>query len=291
MAKKSGLGRGLESLLGETAGEITNGRDDVLEVALGEIVANRNQPRRNFDEEALAELAESIEKNGVLQPILVRRVGAKYEIVAGERRYRAASMAGLEKIPAVVREVSDEDMFKLALIENLQRSDLNPIETAVAYRRLMDEGGLTQDDLSKVVAKSRSNIANTLRLLDLSEDLQELVAGGKISSGHARALMRVKDEAERRKLAERVMKEELSVRQTENLASLVSGREGAAEAPKRQPVPQTYRRVAKELGTALGTEVKVRQVRGKNKIEIQFADESDLLRLVQLLSGNDVTED
>ena len=243
---------------------------------------NKSQPRRNFDEGALDELADSIKQNGVLQPILVRKIGTTYQIVAGERRYQAAKKAGLKEVPVIIREISDEDVFKLALIENLQRSDLNPIEEAQGFKRLIDEQGLTQEELGKVLSKSRSAIANTIRLLDLPQEVQDYMADGRITAGHARAILAVAGEEGRIKLAEKVVNENLTVRQTENLAPLFSGTEVAH--PVRIPTPQSFKRAARQLRLALDTNVKVKRVRNKNKIEIEFADEDQLAQLVQALS-------
>lgn len=281
MARKSGLGRGLESLMGEANAEVGGETKPTTTLPITDVKPNKGQPRKNFDEDALAELADSIQQNGILQPILVRKKGAKYEIIAGERRYQAAKKAGLKEVPVVIREVSDEDVFKLALIENLQRSDLNPIEEAQGYRRLIKEGNLTQEELGKVLSKSRSAIANTLRLLDLPKEIQDLMAEGAISAGHARAILAVPSEDGRIKLAEKVVKDNLTVRQTENLAPLFSGMD--EERPKRQPTPQSFKRAARQLRLALDTNVKVKRVRNKNKIEIEFADEEELARLVMQL--------
>lgn len=281
MARKSGLGRGLESLMGEANAEVGGETKPTTTLPITDVKPNKEQPRKNFDEDALAELADSIQQNGILQPILVRKKGAKYEIIAGERRYQAAKKAGLKEVPVVIREVSDEDVFKLALIENLQRSDLNPIEEAQGYRRLIKEGNLTQEELGKVLSKSRSAIANTLRLLDLPKEVQDLMAEGAISAGHARAILAVPSEDGRIKLAEKVVKDNLTVRQTENLAPLFSGM--VEERPKRQPTPQSFKRAARQLRLALDTNVKVKRVRNKNKIEIEFADEEELARLVMQL--------
>ena len=219
--------------------------------------------------------------NGILQPLLVREKNNYYEIVAGERRYQAAKLAKLEEIPVVIKAISDKEVFKLALIENLQRSDLTPIEEARGYKQLIKQDNLTQDELSKILSKSRSAIANTLRLLDLPEEVQNLMAEGRISAGHARAILTVSGKEGRIKLAQKVIKENLSVRQTENLAPLFSV--VTAERPKRQPTPQSYKRAARQLRMALDTTVKVRNVRGKNKIEIEFADEDELSVLVEKL--------
>lgn len=280
MAKKSGLGKGLNSLFNEADAEIGNKRD-VTTLPIKKIKPNKNQPRKNFDSSELAELSDSIKLNGILQPLLVREKNNYYEIVAGERRYQAAKLAKLEEIPVVIKAISDEEVFKLALIENLQRSDLTPIEEARGYKQLIKQDNLTQDELSKILSKSRSAIANTLRLLDLPEEVQNFMAEGRISAGHARAILTVSGKEGRIKLAQKVIEENLSVRQTENLAPLFSVT--TAERPKRQPTPQSYKRAARQLRMALDTTVKVRNVRGKNKIEIEFADEDELSVLVEKL--------
>jgi ParB family chromosome partitioning protein len=268
--------------MGESAAEVGDVTPDAT-LPIAKIKPNPNQPRKNFDEEALSELADSIEKNGVLQPILVRKKGSTYEIVAGERRYQASKKAKLKEIPVIIRDISDDEVFKLALIENLQRSDLNPIEEAQGYRQLIDRDNLTQEALAQILSKSRSAVANTLRLLDLPEDVQNLMADGSITAGHARAILAVSSEEGRSKLAQKVVQENLTVRQTENLAPLFSG----MDAPKKsRPVaPQSYKRAARQLRTSLDTPVKVRQTRGHNKIEIEFTDEDDLERICQSILG------
>lgn len=220
MAKKSGLGRGLNALISEANAETGNEPEAVLSIS--EIVRNPNQPRKTFDEDKLAELADSIRQNGVLQPILVRRKDQKYEIVAGERRYQASKLAGLKEIPAVVREIDDDKVFQLALIENLQRSDLSPIEEAKGYKQLLTSRSLTQEELAKILSKSRSAIANTLRLMDLPVEVQHMMEQGLLTAGHARAILAVPSEEGRIKLAKKVVTESLTVRQTENLAPLFS---------------------------------------------------------------------
>ncbi len=267
--------------MGEATAEVSAMTPDST-LPIGKVKPNKGQPRRNFEEDALDELADSIKQNGILQPILVRKKGASYEIVAGERRYQAAKRAGLKEVPVIVREVSDEDVFKLALIENLQRSDLNPIEEAQGFKKLIDEQGLTQEELGKVLSKSRSAIANTIRLLDLPKEVQEYMADGRITAGHARAILAVAGEEGRIRLAEKVVSENLTVRQTENLAPLFSGTETVR--PPRVPTPQSFKRAARQLRIALDTNVKVKRVRNKNKIEIEFADEDQLAQLVQALS-------
>lgn len=282
MVKKSGLGKGLESLMGEANAEVGSVASDTV-LPLDKIKPNKNQPRQSFEAEPLSELADSIKQNGVLQPIMVRKVGAKYEIVAGERRYQAAKIAGLKEIPVLIREVSDEDVFKLALIENLQRSDLNPIEEALGFKTLIDQNNLTQEALAKAVSKSRPTIANALRLLDLPKEVQEYMSEGKLTAGHARAILAVAGDEGRVRLAKKVVEERLSVRQTESLAPLFSGNNPVPS--HREPQPKSFKRAARELKLALETTVKVKKVRGKNKIEIEFESEDDLARLVERISG------
>lgn len=254
-------------------------------VPISKIKPNSGQPRSSFDEAELSELADSIAQNGIIQPLLVRKSGSGYEIVAGERRYRAAKMAGLSEVPVVIRDVSDEDIFRLAMIENLQRADLNPIEEARGYEKLVEAGGLTQEELAKAVSKSRSAVANTMRLLDLPSEVQDLLVEGKLSAGHGRAILGVSDGEARLRLARKVIADQLSVRQTEALVPLYS--QGQSAPPVRTPLPQTYKRAARALKGALNTGVKIRNVRGKNRIEIEFVDEDDLVRIVKLVSNRE----
>lgn len=284
MAKKSGLGRGLGVLVGEADAETAGMRPDST-LPIDEIHPNKGQPRKRFKEDELEELADSIRQNGVLQPLLVRKVGSSYEIVAGERRYQAAQRAGLKELPVIIREISDDEVFKLALIENLQRSDLSPLEEANGYRQLIKERGLTQEELAKILSKSRSTITNTLRLLDLPEEVQRLVEEGELTAGHARAILAVPSEEGRIALAQKVVKERLSVRQTESLASMFSVSEETSERPRREPLPQSFKRAARQIRLALDTNVKVKNVRGKNKVEIEFSSEEELAHIVDLLAG------
>nr|WP_314638590.1 ParB/RepB/Spo0J family partition protein [uncultured Olsenella sp.] len=284
MARKGGLGKGLESLMGGADAEVSAITPSST-LPLSQIKPNKGQPRKKFDQQSLEDLSDSIKKNGVLQPILVRKKGANYEIVAGERRYQAAKLAGLEEIPVSIREISDDEVFQLALIENLQRSDLDPIEEALGYRKLIKDNGFTQEQLGKILSKSRSAVANSLRLLDLPQEVQDMMADGKLTAGHARAILAVAGEEGRLKLAQKVLEQGLSVRQTENLAPLFSGNNETGEKPRREPVPQSFKRAQRQLRLALDTNVKVKRVRNKNKVEIEFADEEELAQLVDRLSG------
>lgn len=287
MAKKAALGKGLNALFTETAAE--SGSEPEASLPIASIVTNPNQPRKSFDETQLSELSDSIKQNGVLQPILVRKKGDMYEIVAGERRYQASKLAGLKEIPAIVRDIDDAEVFQLALIENLQRSDLTPIEEARGYRQLLDTKGLTQEGLAKILSKSRSAIANTLRLMDLPQEVQDMMEEGQITAGHARAILAVPTEEGRIKLAQKVVAENLTVRQTENLAPLFSVTRD--EIKPKNPAPQYFKRAARTLRQALDTTVKVKQVRGKNKIEIEFKDEDDLIRIIDQLSSGSQTQE
>ena len=287
MAKKAALGKGLNALFTETAAE--SGSEPEASLPITSIVRNPDQPRKSFDETQLSELSDSIKQNGVLQPILVRKKGDKYEIVAGERRYQASKLAGMKEIPAIVREIDDAEVFQLALIENLQRSDLTPIEEARGYRQLLDTKGLTQEGLAKILSKSRSAIANTLRLMDLPQEVQDMMEEGQITAGHARAILAVPTEEGRIKLAQKVVAENLTVRQTENLAPLFSVTRD--EIKPKIPAPQYFKRAARTLRQALDTTVKVKQVRGKNKIEIEFKDEDDLARIIDQLSSGSQSQE
>lgn len=283
------MGKGLVSLMGEADAETAAMKSDSV-LPISKVKPNKGQPRKTFDETELSELADSIKQNGILQPILVRKHGTSYEIVAGERRYQAAKLAGLDEVPVVIREISDEDVFKLALIENLQRSNLTPLEEARGYRQLLDEKDLTQEELSKILSKSRSAITNTLRLMDLPAEVQDLLEAGRITAGHARAILAVPTEEGRIRLAEKVVNENLSVRQTEHLAPLFSGTEEPSK-PRREPAPQSFKRAARELRQALNTNVKVKNVRGKNKIEIEFADEGMLAHIVEMIAAQNTYGD
>lgn len=263
--------------MGEAQSETGFAASDT-QIEIEKIQPNPDQPRTHFNESELEELSESIRENGVLQPLLVRKRGSQYEIIAGERRYQASKMAGLDKLPVIIKDVDDQKVLELALIENLQRSDLNPIEEARGYKRLIKTSGMTQEALSRAVSKSRSTITNSLRLLDLPEPVQDLLFEGKLTAGHARAILAVPFEDARIRLAEKVVAEGLSVRATENLAPLFS----VGDTPKasRPVTPQSYKKAARVLRQLFNTNVKVRSTRGKNKIEIEFKDEEDLTRIL-----------
>lgn len=256
------------------------------EVPIDSIIPNPDQPRTNFKEEELQELADSIKKDGLLQPILVRPIGDnRYQIIAGERRWKACEAAGLETIPVRIKEADDDEAIELAMIENLQRTDLNPIEEAYGYRRLMERENLTQSQVAQVMSKGRSTIANSLRLLELPEEAQQLLFEEKISAGHARAILSIPSKEGRMKLTEKLATEKMSVREAESYARLLSNSQKAQATP-RAPTPKSYKAVAKTLRDVLGTNVRVRSANGKNKIEIEFKDEEDLQRLFEQITAS-----
>ncbi|GAB4279704.1 MAG: ParB/RepB/Spo0J family partition protein [Coriobacteriia bacterium] len=284
MARKSGLGKGLGALI-PGAGEGAAQEAGPQELPISEIQPNPEQPRTVMDESSIDELAQSILKVGVLQPILVRQHGDGYQIVAGERRWRAAKAAGLQTVPVRVVASDAAESLEIALIENLQREDLNPIEEALGYRKLLTEYQMTQAELADKVAKSRSTITNALRLLDLAEEIQAMISRGELSAGHARAILSVTDEEKRLELAKRVVSQGLSVRETENLARLLAA--GQTERAKRPATPKAFKAVARSLRNMLGTNVRVKQTAKKGKIEIDFHGEEELERIFRLLTGGE----
>lgn len=260
---------------------------EVNEVDINSIAPNPDQPRTNFKREELEELSASIQKDGLLQPILVRPLeDGTYQIIAGERRWQASKLAGLQQVPIRVKEASDDKALELALIENIQRSDLNPIEEAYGYRRMMERLNMTQAEVAQAMSKGRSTVANALRLLELPEEAQQLLFEEKITAGHARAILSIPTKEGRERLTRKLVEEKLSVREAEALARLFSGMKNGNAKPKT-PMPKEYRKVARTLKDVLDTPVKVKSVNGKNKIEIEFKDEDDLERLFKgILASN-----
>lgn len=306
--KTRGLGRGLDALFGDaevtpTSSETTTKRTrtdrsdnkdkadktktpaegGVIYVDINDIMPNASQPRKVFDEEKLQELADSIQQHGLIQPIVLRKAGKGYEIVAGERRWRAARLIGLKEIPSIVKELTDEENMLLAIIENMQREDLNPIEEAEGIKKMIDTYGLTQEQVSASVGKSRPYITNSLRLLKLATRVQELTAEGKLSMGHARALAAIEDEERQIELAERTINEGLSVRQIENLAKEAKAPEKKKPAKKKKRKSADEKRVEEDLRNALGTKVNLIRTGKRGKIEIEFYSKEELERLIELL--------
>ncbi len=274
----------------ESTQEKKNEKEKVAEDAIAQIdieliSPNPDQPRTNFKKSDLEELSNSIKKEGLIQPILVReQEDETYQIIAGERRWQAAKLAGLKKVPIQVKNVDDDKALELALIENIQRSDLNPIEEAYGYRRLMERRKMTQADIAQAVSKGRSTIANALRLLDLPEDAQQLLFEDKITAGHARAILSVPTKEGRESLTQKIIDNKLSVRETESIARLLANK-GNSSNTKRESIPPRYKSVAKAMRDLFETNVKIKTSKGKNKIEIEFQDEAELERLFREMTA------
>ena len=284
MAANKGLGKGLGALLGESAMQPSTQQSPLL-LPLQKIEPNRLQPRKSFNEEELSSLADSIRQHGVIQPLTVRLLDTGYyQIIAGERRWRAARMAGLREVPVVIIEADDKKAMELALIENLQRTDLTPIEEARGYQQLIGEYGLTQEQVADRVSKSRPAVANAMRLLSLPDELLSMVESGKLTAGHARALLSIKDERQQLAVAQKVVNLQLSVRQTEAMCKKLLK---AVKAPEPKPVEVDYlAECEKTLTRCLGRGVKIVSGKRKGKIELEYYGQEDLQRLYEALSGS-----
>jgi ParB family chromosome partitioning protein len=288
-ARKGGLGRGLDALIPTTiVGEVTNNLGTVagmaLEVDINAILPNTKQPRTYFDEESLAELAASIKEVGVLQPPVVRDIGeGRYEIIMGERRLRASKLAGLKTLPVILRASNDNEMLREALLENIHRSQLNPLEEGAAYQNLLNDFGYTHDELAVKIGKSRPVITNTLRLLNLPVTVQRKVAAGIISAGHARALLSIDDPLDIEKLANRIVAEGLSVRAVEEIVSMSTGKKRESKVSGIKSTSPILQEIGDVLGNKLDTRVSVELGQRKGKITIEFANLEDLERISKLL--------
>ena len=280
MAKKTGLGRGLDSLFLDNTVDLEDNKPTTT-LRLNEIEPNKEQPRKTFDQKALAELSSSIQRNGVLQPLLVRPMAdGTYQLVAGERRWRASRMAGLTEVPVIIKEMSDEQAMEIALIENLQREDLNPIEEAEGIQLLIDRYKLTQEEASARIGRSRPAIANALRLLNLPEEVRDLAKEGKISAGHARALLAFEKQSDIIQIADDIIKNSLSVRDIEKLAkSAANKKDGNLKTRRKSKRDIFYDEVELALSDALGRKVKVFETKNGGTIEIEFFNKEDLEKL------------
>lgn len=284
--KLGGLGKGLDAIFIEND---TNDTNSNVFLKISDIEPNRDQPRKDFNEEALRELADSIAEHGVLQPLLVRPIaGGGYQLVAGERRWRASRMAGLSEVPVVIREMTDSEMTQIALIENLQREDLNSVEEALGYKSLMDTYNLTQDEVAKAVGKSRPAVANAMRLLNLPDEILNMIKDGEISAGHARALLGIPDKEEMIKLAKSIVPQDLTVRDVERLAKKQTAEQKPkSEKPRTKRAP-IYDEVELSLNEHLSRKVKVLNDKENNgTLQIEFYSEDDLVQLAKLLGGEE----
>ena len=290
-ARKGGLGKGLDALFIDN----NTGDGGTVTLRVSEIEPNRDQPRRYFDESALAELADSIREHGVLQPLVVRPLaGGGYQIIAGERRWRACRMAGVSEVPAVVREMTDVEAMEIALIENLQREDLNIMEEAAGYRTLMEEHGMTQDQVASRVGKSRPVVANALRLLNLPQEVAQMVREGRLSAGHARALLSIGDASLQKEIAARAAEGAVTVRDIERMGKSAKAQQSEDHlAGEQQALAQArtqdsfYREVELALTQELGRKATVHLSRGKGMLQLEFYSKEDLQNLVRMLQGTD----
>ena len=291
-----GLGNGLDSLIPNTIGEskkkdisnqnsMMNERPDSY-VKITKVEPNREQPRKNFDEDALLELSESIKQFGLLQPILVQDRDTYYEIIAGERRWRAAKLAGLKEVPVIIRKYTEQEIVEISLIENIQREDLNPIEEAQAYKRLLTEFNLKQDEVAERVSKSRTAVTNSMRLLKLSDEVQQMVISEMISTGHARALLAIEDKEQQYTLAQKIFDERLSVREVEKMVkSLTKPVKEKKESDKAKDLSFIYQDMENKLKESLGTKVSIiSKGSGSGKIEIEFFSNEEMDRIYELLA-------
>lgn len=290
MSKKFGLGKGLNALIPEEVFEDNNydsknftGRRDLISINL--IKPNESQPRKHFDEEKILQLAESIKEHGIIQPIVLRKIDNTYIIVAGERRWRAAKAAGLKEVPAIVMELSDKQVLEISLIENIQRQDLNPIEEALAYKKLMEEFNFTQEELSKRLGKSRTSITNTLRLLNLGSGVQEYLIDGVISEGHGRALLSILDSELQYAIAQRIIDESLSVRETERIVNgLNKNKAIEVKQEKNNDLSPYIQDIRNKLEEKYDTKIVVSNKNNKGKIEIEYYSNDDLERILSLMN-------
>ena len=284
-AKRGGLGKGLDALFLENESEDP---EAALTLKISEIEPNRSQPRKEFNEESLRELADSIAQHGVLQPLLVRPLpDGGYQLVAGERRWRASRMAGLFEVPVIIREMSESEMMQISMIENLQRENLSPVEEALGYKALQDEYGLTQDEIARTVGKSRPAVANSMRLLGLSQQILDMLSEGRITTGHARALLSIEDADEQLRIAEQIEKNDLTVRDVEKAAKAING----SKTPKKKNAVHTRNSFFDEVEIALNEHLsrRVKVVNGKDSggvLEIEFYSEEDLGELAKLFDSD-----
>lgn len=290
MAKKSGLGKGLDAILNDKydsqALDTAEYSDSskIVELKIIDVEPNKEQPRKEFDKEKLDELANSISEHGVIQPIIVVKKGKTYQIVAGERRWRASKQAGLKKIPALIRDYDELKVMEVALIENLQREDLNPVEEALGYKSLMDSFALTQDKISERVGKSRSAVANSLRLLNLPEEVLKLLEAGKISTGHAKVILSVSSEKEQLQIAEIIVEKKLSVRETEALIKNKSKTKRNVSKSSEE-FKMAVKNMENNFSKYFGTKVKIKETNGKGKIEISYYSRDEFERIAEMLKN------
>lgn len=282
MSKKFALGKGLGALIPDELEPKNNKDNNEMLISINLIKNNENQPRRAFDNEKIAELAESIRHHGIVQPIILRKDKENYIIVAGERRWRAAKLLALKEVPAVVMDLTDKQVLEISLIENIQRENLNPIEEAIAYKQLLTEFSLTQEELSKRIGKSRVSITNTMRLMNLNEDVQQYIIDGVISEGHGRVLLGISDSSSQYEMAQRVIDEKLSVRELETIVKYLNKEKN--DIVKTRELNPYYKDITNKLQDFFGTKVNINSKNNKGKIQIEYYSEEDLQRILEIIN-------
>ena len=284
MGKKLALGKGLSALIPDESFN-TDNKNSTLSISINKIKSDKDQPRKSFDSEKIAELTESIKTHGIIQPLILRKIdNDQYIIVAGERRWRAAKIAGLKEVPAIIMDLTESEILEISLIENIQRQDLNPIEEAIAYKKLIDDFKMTHEELSKRIGKSRTSITNTMRLINLDDRVQQYIIEGVISEGHGRALLGIKDFEIQYELAQQVIDEKLSVRELEKIIRRIIEPNNRNTNSSKQELNPYYKEIKNQLQNYFGTKVNISNKNNKGKIEIEYYSEDDLQRILDIIN-------
>ena len=284
MGKKLALGKGLSALIPDESFN-TDNKNSTLTISINKIKSDKDQPRKSFDSEKIAELTESIKTHGIIQPLILRKIdNDQYIIVAGERRWRAAKIAGLKEVPAIIMDLTESEILEISLIENIQRQDLNPIEEAIAYKKLIDDFKMTHEELSKRIGKSRTSITNTMRLINLDDRVQQYIIEGVISEGHGRALLGIKDFEIQYELAQQVIDEKLSVRELEKIIRRIIEPNNRNSSSSKQELNPYYKEIKNQLQNYFGTKVNISNKNNKGKIEIEYYSEDDLQRILDIIN-------
>lgn len=285
MSKKFGLGKGLNALIPNDYEELTEEKSSQTLITLNEIKANREQPRKSFDNEKILELSQSIKNHGIIQPLILKKQDDFYVIIAGERRWRAAKLAGLKEVPAIIMDITDRELLELSLIENIQREDLNPIEEGKAFKKLLEDFSLTQESLSETLSKSRTSITNTMRLLNLDDRVQEYIIDGVISEGHGRTLLGIKEKDLQYELAQKVIDDKISVRELEKIVRNITDIKSEKKIEKNtKDLSIYYKDIRDRLENYFGTKVNIEKKKNKGKIEIEYYSEEDLQRILDIIN-------
>lgn len=285
MSKKFGLGKGLNALIPNDYAELTEEKSSQTLITLNDIKANREQPRKSFDNEKILELSQSIKNHGIIQPLILKKKDDFYVIIAGERRWRAAKLAGLKEVPAIIMDITDRELLELSLIENIQREDLNPIEEGKAFKKLLEDFSLTQESLSETLSKSRTSITNTMRLLNLDDRVQDYIIDGVISEGHGRTLLGIKEKDLQYELAQKVIDDKISVRELEKIVRNITDTKSDKKIEKNtKDLSIYYKDIRDKLENYFGTKVNIEKKKNKGKIEIEYYSEEDLQRILDIIN-------